>query len=239
MLARTVSGNSRLAAALEAVPQRPERQGRLINELERERGRIARELHAGAGQPLAGIKLNLDLLESWSDSLPAGVVPAEVKDTLRRLHQLTETALGQLRAVSHRLHPPDWQELTTEAALRALVSQSGLPSTCDITLDIPPLAPEPAHAVKVTLYRCAQECISNVVRHSGASRFHLRLTSLNGWIELRICDNGGGFGVGEAAGQGIGLTALREHAEALGGIVHISSSLQGTAITIGVPSAED
>src|ERR1700685_3687653 len=118
--------NSRLydLLARDAVPRSagPRNSGRaIVRELERERSRIARELHAGAGQPLAGINLNLEMLDDCAAALPqAG------REALARLQTLAEQALQQVRAVSHNLHPPDWQGLTIEDALSSLIQSSGL-----------------------------------------------------------------------------------------------------------------
>jgi signal transduction histidine kinase len=101
----------------------------LVLELERERSRIARDLHAGAGQPLAGIKLNLDMLDDCAASLPAAG-----RDALNRLRALTDQALQQVRAVSHNLHPPEWQGLTTADAIRHLVRSSGLAGKIEVDL---------------------------------------------------------------------------------------------------------
>ena len=85
-----------------------------LEHLETERSRIARDLHAGAGQPLAGIILNLELLDGME-----GSSSPEIKDVVGRLRYLAAQALDQVRAASHRLHPPDWQRLTLAAALKA------------------------------------------------------------------------------------------------------------------------
>jgi signal transduction histidine kinase len=239
--------NSRLYLLLahESVPRSSEssNSGRLIvRELERERSRIARELHAGAGQPLAGIKLNLEILDDFAAALPeAG------REALARLQTLAEQALEQIRAVSHSLHPPDWQGLTTGDALRYLLQSSGLMARLKVEMDIQPLRTEPSHTVKIALYRCAQECISNVARHSGATRFSLSLALIdaanspaaNGpMVELRLEDNGRGFPSGaSSAGNGIGLLAIREHTRALGGICHISSGSEGVGIRVQLPLA--
>src|SRR5580704_2542179 len=138
----------------------PSRSGcALFTELERERSRIARELHAGAGQPLAGIKLNLEMLDDCRAELPP-----RGREALARLQTLAEQALEQVRAVSHSLHPPEWQNYTTEGALRKLIDSSGLSTHLGVQLDLEPLPVEPAHATKIAIYRCAQECISNVIR---------------------------------------------------------------------------
>jgi signal transduction histidine kinase len=208
----------------------------IVRELERERSRIARELHAGAGQPLAGIKLNLEMLDDC-----AAVLPQTGRDALARMQTLTEQALEQVRAVSHSLHPPDWQGLTVEEALRDLIQSSGLAGRIEVKIDIQPLPAEPSHTVKIAIYRCAQECISNVARHSGATRFALSLMPVAGssdtpMVELRLEDNGHGFPLEpSSSAKGIGLIAIREHTQALGGICHISSDGNGVRIRVQLP----
>lgn len=203
---------------------------RIVDAVEQERTRIARELHAGAGQPLAAIKLNLELLEAWGQSMPA-----DTSATLERIKQLTEVALEQIRSVSHRLHPPCWQELRIESALRDLIDRSGIAARCDVSVDIEPLTFEPPMPVKVTLYRCAQESLSNVLRHAGANRFGLRLEVRQNRLTLRVSDNGRGFIRSGARHSGIGLKAIQENAKALGGSVRIYTGQDGTTILVGIP----
>jgi two-component system NarL family sensor kinase len=240
MLSRIGQKNSRLYDLLARDSRHrngaPRTSGQtIVRELEQERSRIARELHAGAGQPLAGIKLNLEMLDGWSAALPeAG------REALARLQTLAEQALEQVRAVSHNLHPPDWQGLTTGDALHYLVQTSGLMNRLNLEMDIQPLALEPSHTVKIALYRCAQECISNVARHSGATRFALSLTVVGDMVELRVEDNGSGFPEEPSpGGKGIGLQSMREHATALGGSCDISSAADGVRICVRLPLAAD
>jgi signal transduction histidine kinase len=210
----------------------------IVQELERERSRISRELHAGAGQPLAGIKINLEILDSCASDLPPSGRAA-----LGRMQSLTEQALQQVRAVSHNLHPPDWQGLSTENALRQLVRDSGLAGRLAIDLDIQPLPEEPAQAVKIAIYRCAQECLSNVSRHSDATELQVSLHPDGGMIELRLRDNGRGIPQDQPAGSGIGLMAIREHAAALDGTCSISSGpapgAMGVMIIVRLPLDPD
>ncbi|MGD1072223.1 MAG: sensor histidine kinase [Bryobacteraceae bacterium] len=243
MLARMGGTVCRLQEALATPPGRTGRGQSLLAELERERSRIARELHAGAGQPLAGIKLNLELLGDASASMPG---PA--REALSRLRVLTDAALDQVRAVSHRLHPPEWQDLSTERALRNLVEGSGLAERFETVVDIERLPKEPGHAAKVALYRCAQECIANIFRHSQASRVEFRLRTEGDTVGLRVSDNGKGIAA-DAGDRGIGLRAMREHVALLGGAVVVDSesvkgtlshnALQGTTITVSLPLAND
>ena len=115
----------------------------------------------------------------------ATVLPEAGREALARLQILAEQALEQVRAVSHSLHPPDWQGLSTGDALRYLVESSGLIGRLEVDTDIRPLPAEPSHAVKIAIYRCAQECISNVARQSGATRFSLSLMANGPMVELQ------------------------------------------------------
>src|ERR1700691_447087 len=154
MLARVGEKNSRLfdvvmRGAPGAGASHPGATVSVVEELDRERSRIARELHAGAGQPLAGIKLNLEMLDEC-----AAFLPQAGREALARLQTLAEQALEQVRVVSHSLHSPDWQGLAMGDALRYLVQSSGLMDRLEVEIDIQPLSAEPSHTVKIALYRC-------------------------------------------------------------------------------------
>jgi signal transduction histidine kinase len=205
----------------------------ILRELERERSRIARELHAGAGQPLAGMKMNLEMLDDCCVALPP-----QGREALARLQTLAQQALEQVRAVSHSLHPPAWQNLTIGEALHNLIEMSGLAIRTNVRFDLESLSAEPSHAIKIAIYRCAQECISNIMRHSGATSLTIFLGVRGSLIELRIEDNGNGFDRA-TPGKGIGMQALDEHASALGGTCEVASSPAGTIVVIKLPLTED
>jgi two-component system NarL family sensor kinase len=239
MLARVGEKNSRLySLVMEGAPYTGAAKSgaarSLVEELDRERSRIARELHAGAGQPLAGIKMNLEMLDDCAPSLPA---PA--REAVVRLRTLAEQALAQVRAVSHRLYPPEWQQLTIEEALRFLVESSGLRTRLDVSLQIDELPVQPSHSVRIALYRCAQECIGNIARHSKATRVGLYLGTNGHSAELRITDNGTGFHQVAPKEKGIGLRSIREQTSGLGGTVHIDSGAEGTTIQVSIPLTEE
>lgn len=232
MLARVGEKNSRLFNhVMRGARSAP---ASLVEELDRERLRIARELHAGAGQPLAAIQLNLEMLDDCSPALPQ---PA--REALVRLRTLAEEALAQVRAVSHRLHPPEWQGLTIEEALRALVESSGLASRLQTSLHIEDLPAQPSHSVKIVLYRCAQECLGNIARHSAATRLGISLSMKGRSLELRVTDNGAGFPEAHPKTMGIGLRSIREQAGGLGGFTHIASGTEGTTIQVSIPLSEE
>lgn len=240
MLAELHDKNAKLA---DLVSRRwPPRSGAaILSELERERTRIARELHAGAGQPLAGIKLHLEILDKCTSAIQdaEGTESANAaRQTIGRLQTLAEQALSQVRAISHRLHPPEWQEMTLYQALQELVESSGLNSSLKFSLDFQPLPAEPSHAVKVQMYRCAQECISNITRHSGATEASISVVARDGELVLTVRDNGHGFDT-SSKHAGIGLRAIAENAESMGGSSGIRSSAEGTIIVVSLPATVD
>ena len=224
--------NCRLAAVLARKPGGSSRT--IVAELERERERIARDLHAGAGQPLSGIQICLELVDEFVRN-PANGNQITASEAVTRLRWLAAEALGQVRAVSHLLHPPDWQSLPLADALRRLVDGSGLPQLLDCDLRIAAL-PDLPHEVQVVAYRCAQEAIANVVRHSGATRVEVQASADAETIHLRIVDNGKGFQK-VSAGGGIGLRTMQWHAESVGGQCDVESDPHGTSVRIRIPIA--
>jgi signal transduction histidine kinase len=209
--------------------------------IERERERIARELHAGAGQPLSGVQINLEMVEAFlhaPDADSAARKRPAAEEALLRLRHLAGEASGQVRAVSHRLHPPEWQLLPLADAVRQLIDSSGLRQKFATAIHIGEITTDLDHQTKVALYRCAQECIANVIRHSGASHVKFELLCDGHSVCLRVSDDGKGF-LPSAGGDGLGLSSIRRHAGSLGGECDIESGAAGTRITVRVPLSQE
>jgi signal transduction histidine kinase len=205
-------------------------------QLELERQRLGRELHTGVGQMLSAMRLQIEVIAQQLPDPPEGVSRA-----LDRLAILVRDAVDQVRAVSRRLHPPEWQRLSLEEAVRQLWDLSGIPEQYEATLRIDPLPRQPDLPVKILVYRAAQEALSNLVRHSKATRVEAVLESQNGRLRLNITDNGVGFDVAALEGtpadigSGLGLRSLREQAASLGGEAKMESGPQGTRLTVSAP----
>ncbi len=227
---------------LEGHVRRPNRQvGAILSEaLETERTRIARDLHSGVGQTLAGIRMNLDLIDA---KLPAP--PKEVKECLDRIQLLADQSLDHIRSVSRRLHPPDWQRLGITEAIEMLWTTTGVTDRFRATLDLHRIQVEPSHPVRVALYRAAQEGLSNLLRHADATEVRLILEPQGDRVHFVLDDNGKGFdaqlvlGKPDSNMRGIGLRALREEIQGLEGEYNISSGPGGTRMEILLPVAED
>ncbi len=207
--------------------------GDALMQVERERERLARELHSSVGQILAAMRLEIEVIASRQAALAAPVGQA-----LGRISNLAGEALERVRAVSGRLHPPEWQRLRLEDALRQLWDFGGIPQHFESSLALDPLPSEPELAVKILIYRAAQEALSNLVRHSHATRVEMRLERRGPRLVLTVCDNGVGFDAVRLAtlpggpATGIGLRSIREQAAGLGGALAVQSGPDGTKLEL-------
>jgi signal transduction histidine kinase len=233
---RTLRNYFRLLAAQQALDSRKGR-GRkrpsapFIKQLERERARMGRKLHTGVGQSLAGIKLHLDIINRVAAELPK-----QVENSLERIARLAADAQAEVRSVSRALHPPDWQNLNLEQALRNLWDNSGFAQSFQGNLVLGPIDREPPFPVRVVVYRVAQEALANVVQHAGASQIHMSLSQRNNRLVLAVEDNGKGFDTrNPVPSPGIGLRTIREQVHALKGDLHLTSDENGTKLEISVP----
>ena len=210
--------------------------GRAVHQVEMERRRLGRDLHTGVGQLLAAIRLQVD---SITPQLPNA--PPTVEQALERISALAREALSQVRALSYRLHPPEWQCLTIGEALRQLWELSGIPQRFDASLRIEPLPREPGLQLKIVAYRAAQEAFSNLAQHAQATRVEAALEIRGGRLVLSVRDNGAGFDAAKLLAapasltSGIGLRSIREQAAGVGGRIDIRSGPSGTTLELSAP----
>lgn len=203
-------------------------------QVEKERQRLARELHTGVGQLLAAVKIQVELIDQY---LPER--PETVSKALESIGALAADALEQVRAVSHELYVPMWQRIPLPQAIESLWKRSGMAQRFRGVLRLSPLTFAPDGATKALVYRALQEAISNVMRHSRATQVAVSLEEEGGKLVLTVEDNGVGFhgAENEQASKGMGLRALRDEATALGAELAVDSGAGGTKLKLSVPIA--
>lgn len=201
-------------------------------QIELERRRLGRELHTGVGQLLAAIRLQLDVVSGQLSNPPEAVEIA-----LERIGRLSEEALEQVRGVSRRLYAPDWQRLTLADALRGLWETAAIPQRFAASLRIETPRCDPAHEIKVFLYRAAQEALANISRHSGATRVAMTLETSDDRLILTIHDDGRGFDAAAGTGNGLGLRSIRDAARETGADFRIESAPGSTTLRVSAPFA--
>jgi two-component system, NarL family, sensor kinase len=195
---------------------------RLVTAREEERRRLRRDLHDGVGPSLAAIVLKLNAAQSRSSEEERNSLLAETRDEAR-------AAVGEVRRLVDDLRPPAIDEVGLLGAIRQRVtSLSG-----DLTVEVvgPDSLPQLPAAVEVAAFRIASEAVTNVIRHSGASRCRVAV-ELDGAFSLTVTDNG--HGADKSTGEGIGWTSMRQRAAELGGSCTISSRAEGGLVVRAV-----
>jgi signal transduction histidine kinase len=204
----------------------------LVRAQEEERSRLARELHDGAGQMLTSLLVRIKSLEKRVDA-------PEVRAGLSATLDVAAQTLEQVRDLSYRLRPASLEQfglaVTLETLAHDMAAEAGLKLEWQSDVDDGTLSPE----LEVTLYRIAQEGLTNVVRHAHASHVCVELLATPSGVLLQIEDDGCGFAPHEAATPGtrhMGLISMQERAEIVGGslLVHTAPG-RGTQVRVQVP----
>ena len=195
----------------------------------KERRRIARDLHDVVLQGLSGVLQSLRLTHLQAKNAGLGLDLAEELETLAQTSSSLRSAIYDLRHEKERLFVK---------AVESLVELNQQPAPeCKLVLDVEEGFPEELPGeVGVQLLRIVQEAIANALRHSRAGRIEVRLRrEARGEILAQVTDDGRGFDSASAR-AGVGLSAMRERVDGLGGEIEIRSRRgEGTQVTIRVP----
>jgi signal transduction histidine kinase len=200
---------------------------RLVTSREAERQRLRRELHDGVGPTLAGIALGLESADRalTVDRVRAGRLIRETRTDVAGL-------ITDVRRVVDGLRPPMLDEVGLAGALTQLCVAFDARTDCQITARTGPLPTVPA-AADVAAYRIGSEALTNVVRHAGATRCEVILSTDDDWLLLEVTDNG--HGGASSRNGGAGLPSMFERAAELGGSVEVTSSSSGTRVRARLP----
>ena len=227
-LALNVSDHREADAKLRQLAQQ------VVRSQEDERARVSRELHDGISQVLVSTKLLLETAHGHLDAVPNSEKAAGM---LRRALDRLNSALGEVRRVSHNLRPALLDDLGLAAALELLVRETReahedrQPALAIALERVGPPVQLP-DACNTALFRIAQEAVSNIERHATqATRISVLLENDIDAVRLSIRDNGPGFDVESVQvdpEHGIGLRNMRERMAALGGTCTIVSSMDNT-----------
>jgi two-component system, NarL family, sensor histidine kinase UhpB len=229
-----------LALALETVSAENQRLNRrLITAQDDERRRTALELHDEVGPCLFGLKANASSIASATSDLP-DKARQSVSERLRDILAIIEHLQTINRSMLDRLRPMALGHVPLTEMLEQLVRErSRQHSQISFSLMAGDLLRSYGDTVDLTIYRCVQESLTNVIRHAHAQRvtIDLRQTDSGARLALRVQDDGCGMNPGIAAG--FGIRGMQERVEGLGGQYHVESETgRGTCVRITIPVAE-
>jgi PAS domain S-box-containing protein len=204
--------------------------------VEDERTRIAREIHDELGQAFTGLKMDVAWIRRRTAAL-APLASTVVTERLDSMKRFIEDTIGVVRRIATELRPPLLDQLGLAAALRAYAGQFAARTDLACELVLAEVALDRDQAT--TLFRIAQEALSNIARHAQAHRFTIRLEQSDAGVTLELADDGiGTAAIDEAAGRSLGLVGIVERARLIGGDALFESAPgQGTRVRVVVPHA--
>jgi len=203
--------------------------GMLAATQEREREKLARDLHDGVGQSLVALKINL------------GLLPIRLEDEPLRQHaektmRMVDESIAEIRNVIGNLKPAELQKRGLADGVKALCAKLERLSHISFICNITDAMPQWSEAEELNIYRIVQECLTNVIKHSGATEVEINMLSLNGSTFLiSVTDNGGGFNMA-SVNTGFGLGTIRERSALLNAKAMIDGEKgRGTRVILEIP----
>jgi two-component system, NarL family, sensor histidine kinase UhpB len=181
---------------------------------ERERARIAFDLHDEVNQALTGVLLRIEALKRKA--------PEDIRPELSDTRDVAARAMEELLALARQLRPTSLDDLGLTAALAGLVEEAdggrGLKTVFESEGDPSAASDE----VQLVTYRIAQEALSNAIQHAEARHVRVRLIAQGEHLELRVTDDGRGFDP-DGPSDGLGMTGMRERALLVNGHLDVES----------------
>lgn len=201
----------------------------VVTAVEEERRRLRRDLHDGLGPRLTGVAYAADAARNV-----LGRDPARAGELLTGLRAETGEAIVEVRRLVEGLRPPSLDQVGLEQALRQHGRHLLTPDGRAVAVDLKVTSPLPVlgAAVEVTAYRIVVEALTNAARHSGGDHVGVTLCVDGQALSVKVYDNGRGQRVWSS---GVGLTAMRERVEMLGGTVTAEPGAAGGVVLARLP----
>lgn len=194
---------------------------------ERERIRIARDLHDGVGQTLAAARMTLGNYVSQKK-----IESPEMQNSLN----LLEDGIKEIREISHNMMPSSLTKFGLSSALKQFTNKINALGKIEIELQIVGFKERSDEKIELVLYRIVQEIISNIIKHAEAKKVSIELVRHDDELILIIEDDGRGFDTAKTENHGIGLKNIATRVEYLNGNVNFDSSIgKGTSVVIEIP----
>ena len=192
----------------------------LIQGEEKERLRIAQELHDGVNGDLSAIKFKLNSLQENNAK--------EIAEAVAMLDKSCE----QVRAISHNLVPPALENFDLRTATSDYCYKMNANYASEISFQYLGDSLELPKEIEINIYRIIQELVTNSLKHAQANEIHVQLSSNEKILQLTVEDNGMGFEAHKTSSPGMGLKNITSRVDYLGGELDIVSNKEGTSVSV-------
>jgi signal transduction histidine kinase len=219
-----------------ATRTRKEASARILEGIDTDRRRIASDLHDTAGQGLLVVSNQLTSLSKDRR------MSTKARSELSEIAGYSKHIIGDIRRISHDLHPSIIEHLGWENAVKSLFTtmQGANGITCDVRIDKDCLNLDSKRQLQV--YRILQEATNNIARHSKATNCEVRIHRRGNVLRVRVSDNGVGFFADkylDGGASSLGLEVMRQRAECMGGSFRLTSTPRKAAAGDGASSGTD
>lgn len=203
----------------------------MVEGQEKERLRIARDLHDNLGDTLAAVKMHIGNLQL---NLETSKNP---KELLGKANELISEAYINVRSIAHERNSGVIAKQGLLPAIQKLASTISSSGGLHIEVHDFGLEKRLSNHLEITIFRIVQELVTNVIKHANASELQISLTQHEKELNIVVEDNGNGFVVGKLQEkEGMGLGSIERRVEYLEGTMHVDSTLEkGTNIIIDIP----
>ena len=204
---------------------------RVLDAQEAERLRVAQDLHDQVGQTLTAALLELEHV--------AQQLPDDSRPEIEAAQEIVQLGLEDIRRIARELRPEALDDLGLPHALAALTERFARQARIEIDLRVDPDLPELTREAALVIYRVAQEALTNVARHSGATAASVRLQATGGdRVSLTVTDRGRGLPPDAAAGAG--MQGMAERASTVEAALSVNGAADGgTEIRLDVPIVQE
>ena len=199
-----------------------------INAMEKERARIANDLHDEIGPVLSVVKFQVDAIED---------IDPEEKELLKQASESLDSLIGRMREVANNLMPSALHRKGLIPAIKEFVSKANSGGKTKVTfLEAGTIFTEGSKSINI--YRIIQEIVNNCLKHADAKVLEINMTQKNGMITILCKDDGRGFDLDriEESSTGIGLKSLRNRSQMMGGNMQVETKIgKGSAFLFEIP----
>jgi len=210
---------------------------KIIKAQEKERQRVARDIHDGPAQMMSNVVLKAEICERLIDS-----DPEQARMELQNLKKIVRDSLQDVRKIIYNLRPMSLDDLGLVPTLQRYVLTFQEETGISVSFITKGSQPELKPVISLTVFRIVQEALNNVVKHAKANTVVMQLEFLEDSLRLFVYDDGVGFDTArlkernEDISSGFGLVSMKERIELLGGDMRISSEPgKGTRLNIIIP----